>query len=73
MSTRGHNLEHVADFVIVKKGNSCPEDERRALEGENLRRALKKRDLDGGVPRLDWKKRETRNAGDVGELEGVFK
>ncbi|GFU83319.1 hypothetical protein TNCV_3739301 [Trichonephila clavipes] len=49
-------------------------DVRRALEGENLRRALKKRDLDGGEPRLEWKeKRDERKAGGVGELEGVFK
>ncbi|GFT40860.1 hypothetical protein TNCV_2826281, partial [Trichonephila clavipes] len=32
-------------------------DERRALVGENLGRALKKRDLDGGGPRLGWKER----------------
>ncbi|GFW19958.1 hypothetical protein TNCV_866641 [Trichonephila clavipes] len=30
---------------------------KRALEGENLRRALKKRDLDGGGPRLEWQER----------------
>ncbi|GFX69735.1 hypothetical protein TNCV_1771031 [Trichonephila clavipes] len=43
---------------------------RRALDGDNLRRALKKRDLDGGGPRLGWEKKgETLNAGGVGGLE----
>ncbi|GFY24561.1 hypothetical protein TNCV_1016071 [Trichonephila clavipes] len=32
-------------------------DGKRALDGENLERALKKRDLDGGEPRLGWKER----------------
>ncbi|GFU25959.1 hypothetical protein TNCV_5104561 [Trichonephila clavipes] len=32
-------------------------DERTARDEENLRRALKKRDLDGGGPRLEWKER----------------
>ncbi|GFV24984.1 hypothetical protein TNCV_884501 [Trichonephila clavipes] len=49
-------------FKIVFLG-----DERRALDGENLKRALKKRDMDGGGPRLE--RRDEMNAGGVGELE----
>ncbi|GFV55101.1 hypothetical protein TNCV_2623221 [Trichonephila clavipes] len=41
--------------VVFKKGFLG--DGRRALDGENLKRALKKRDLDGGGPRMEWKKR----------------
>ncbi|GFV49103.1 hypothetical protein TNCV_236371 [Trichonephila clavipes] len=54
--------------LVFKKGFLG--DERRALDGENLGRALKKRDLDGGGPKLEWKvKKDERNAGGVGELE----
>ncbi|GFV16291.1 hypothetical protein TNCV_1670961 [Trichonephila clavipes] len=45
-------------------------DERRDLDGENLGRALKKRDLDGGGQRLEWKeRRDPLNAGGFGEPE----
>ncbi|GFT40811.1 hypothetical protein TNCV_4619621 [Trichonephila clavipes] len=44
---------HPYNFRIVHRSG----DGRRALVGENLGRALKKRDLDGGGPRLGWKER----------------
>ncbi|GFV89449.1 hypothetical protein TNCV_4152651 [Trichonephila clavipes] len=58
-------LSRVGSEVRPTKG-----DGRRALEGMNLRRALKKTDLDGGGTRLEWKeKRNESNSGGVGELE----
>ncbi|GFX55832.1 hypothetical protein TNCV_609981 [Trichonephila clavipes] len=46
----------VMDTPLVFK-NVFRETERRALDGENLRRVLKERGLDGGGPRLEWKER----------------
>ncbi|GFS79729.1 hypothetical protein TNCV_4894911 [Trichonephila clavipes] len=42
----------------------------RSLDGENLGRVLKKGDLDGGGPRLEWKE---KRRGTPVALEGVFK
>ncbi|GFX14320.1 hypothetical protein TNCV_1768141 [Trichonephila clavipes] len=51
------NEGHVLDPPMVFKKGFFSGDERRALDGENLRRALKKKRA------LDKKKGETMNAG----------
>ncbi|GFT41167.1 hypothetical protein TNCV_5034481 [Trichonephila clavipes] len=46
------------DSREIRSVPSLSRDGKRTLDEENLRRALKKRVLDGGGPRLEWKERK---------------